>query len=143
MASVLLMALLNLVYHMQEFMIEPKVKGVPRGRIQKAQAKLFLVMCYYTLAGAVIITWSSYTSFLTVTRSNSESFQTYFMCQSTGVQTDLDCGQPPSNNIFHTLASVSISLTALMPAIILIFTANCTCLRKCHRSAKVPETPGL
>ena len=49
MASVLLMALLNLVYHMQEFMIEPKVKGVPRGRIQKAQAKLFLVMCYYTL----------------------------------------------------------------------------------------------
>ena len=140
MASVLLMALLNLVYHMQEFMIEPRVKGVPRGRIQKAQAKLFLIMCYYTLAGAVMITWSSYTSFPTVTRSKSESFQMYFMCQSTGVQTDLDCGQPPSNNM---LASVSISLIALMPAIILIFTTNCTCLRKCHRSSKVPETPGL
>lgn len=113
----------------QEFIIKPVVNSASKGHIRKAQAKLFLITCYYTLVGVVAIT--SYTLFFTMSRgTGSEAFQAYFMCQSSGVQADLDCGQPPSTP-FHTLASVSIILGGLMPGVILIFTANCSCFKKC------------
>ena len=120
-------------------MIKPLVNSASiKGRIRKAQAKLFLIKCYYTLFGVVVIT--SYTSLLTMSRRGSESFQTYFMCQSSGVQTDMDCGQPP-NIAFHTLASVSIILSGLMPGVVLIFTAKCACFKKCRQTTQKPQTP--
>ena len=120
---------------MQEFMIKPVANSASKGRIRKAQAKLFLIKCYYTLFGVVVIT--TYTLLFTMSRRSTESFRTYFMCQSSGVQTDLDCGQP-SNIAFHTLASVSNILGGLMPGVILIFTAKCTCFKKCRQTTQNP-----
>lgn len=111
---------------------KPMVKGVHRRHIQKAQAKLLLMMCYYTLIGMIAIT--GYTFLITTNRKSSESFQTYFiLCQSAGVQVDLDCGQPPEVKV-HALTPVSMILIALVPSITLMFTANCTCLKKHRRS---------
>lgn len=123
---------------MQEFMIKPVANSASKGRIRKAQAKLFLIKCYYTLFGVVVIT--TYTLLFTMSRRSTESFRTYFMCQSSGVQTDLDCGQP-SNIAFHTLASVSNILGGLMPGVILIFTAKCTCFKKCRQTTQNPQSP--
>lgn len=117
---------------------KPMVKGVHRRHVQKAQAKLLLIMCYYTLIGMIAIT--GYTFLITTNRKSSESFQAYFICQSVGVQADLDCGQPPEVKV-HALAPVSVILIALVPSITLMFTANCTCLKKHHKSPQIPETP--
>ena len=119
-------------------MIKPVGDSASKGHvhIRKAQAKLFLIRCYYTLFGVFTIT--SYTLLLVMNRRGSESFQTYFMCQGSGVHTNLDCGQPP-NIAFHTLASVSNILGGLMPSVILIFTAKCTCFKKCRQTST--QTP--
>ena len=107
-------------------MIKPVVNGASKGHIQRAQAKLFLIMCYYTLFGVIVIT--SYTLLFSISRRGTYSFQS-----------DLDCGQPPD----ITLASVSIILGGLMPDVILIFTMKCSCFKKCCQSAhdRVPQTP--
>lgn len=78
---------------------------------------------------------TSYTFFITSNERILESYQTYFLCQSIGVQPDIDCGEPPKST-FHTLASVPAISLGLLPGVILTFTVKCTCTGKYFKGVK-------
>ena len=83
---------------------------------------------------------TGYTFFITNNHRTLESFSSYFSCHSDGVQLGIDCGEPPED-LFLTLTSVSAILIGLLPGIVLIYSANCTCWRTyCSSGKGVLET---
>ena len=101
----------------------------PKNQIRRAQVKILFIMIYYILYGVLTVT--SYTTTITSVDTASESLEDYFSCQGVGVHIDRDCGPPPKNAQL-VLIVLSILLVRLMPVVILVFTANCTC--NCFKS---------
>ena len=111
----------------------------PKGHTGKAEAKIFFIVCYYVLVGTVTLT--TYTYFITTDDETMEAFQEYFTCQSVGMQSDRDCGDPPDVRlrVFYTLASVAGILQGLLPLVILIFVMNCSCYKRCYKIVKTSK----
>ena len=105
----------------------------PKNQIRRAQAKILLIMIYYILYGVLVIT--TYTTAITSSDTALEAFENYFSCQSVGVSFDRDCGPPPEN-LHRRLVVPSILLVRMMPIVILVFTAKCTCSYFKARSRK-------
>ena len=88
-------------------------------------------MCYYVTVGVVTLTGN--TIFIANDNVTIEAFRIYFLCQRDGVQAHVDCGQPPGL-ANHTLALLSLLLTALLPCVILLFVVKCACTRKQYKA---------
>ena len=87
-------------------------------------------MCYYISLG--IIWLSIYAYVLATIAETSVAYQTYFTCQSVGIQSDKDCGDTPDIHLqtFHTLSPVGYFLQSLMPIVILMFIVDWRCIHK-------------
>ena len=101
----------------------------PKGHITKAEIKIFVIMCYYVVLG--ILTLSAYSYYLT---TDDKEFQSYFACQSIGIQPDRDCGDAPDVQLqkFTVVSAVSYILQSLLPLVFIIFITNCNCCSKKH-----------
>ena len=108
----------------------------PKVYIWSAEAKIFVIMCYYIAMGSV--TLCVYAYFLTTADETAEAFQTYFLCQSVGMVPGWDCGDPPNArlHVFNILESASYFLQGLFPIIVLIFVVNCSKSRLCQKFHK-------
>ena len=120
-----------LIYIIQEFVLKSFQGNKPRQiHIGIAEAKVFMIVCYYVILGSVGL--STYTYFITTDDDTAEAFQHYFMCQSVGVVPGLDCGDLPNVRLqeFGKLASVAATLIGLSPLVSLIFVVRLSCSRK-------------
>ena len=95
--------------------------------VGKLQAKLLFIVFYYIIVGTVVLTIFTY--FEITDEADREAIEQHFVCQSTGLQPDKDCGSPPDVHleVFNSLSGVAIVLIGLLPAVILGFTGKCDC----------------
>ena len=72
----------------------------------------------------------------------SEAFQTYFTCQSVGIQPDRECGDSPDVQlqVFNTLVSVAAILPGLFPLANLILIVNCSCDKRFCKGVRSPSS---
>ena len=101
--------------------------------IRKAEMKIFVIMCYYTLLGVILL---SALAFIHATvQENSIVIRNYFLCQSAGIQPDKDCGDKPEvldhRQMSHVLALTGRLLQCLLPIVILTFVIDWKCSRSC------------
>ena len=93
-------------------------------------------MCYYVLTGC--LTLSAYTASGNI--NTSETFQTYFRCQSVGIQSGRDCGESPDRKAQGEYGTfVIFFLQFLLPLVILIFIVNCSC-KKSERTLSISKS---
>ena len=111
-----------------------KHRNDPKVYVWNAEAKIFVIMCYYIVMGSV--TLCAYSYFLVTADETTEAFQTYFLCQS--VPGSSDCGDPPLAPLraFNALASAAYFIQGLFPAIVLIFVVSCSNNKLCKKFRK-------
>ena len=110
-----------------------------RPRVQvvgKVQAKILFIVVYYIIMGALVLTIFTY--FEVAGDVDRKAVESHFVCQSTGLQPNKDCGSTPDVHlkVFNSLSGVAIILNGLLPAIILGFTLNCDSKRCRKRKMK-------
>ena len=120
------------------------MKSKQAGLLKKAEAKIIFIMCYYILAGTLVLTL-----FILSEATNDVEFQAieqFFVCQSTGLQSGKDCGDTPRVHLaaFNSLSALAIVLIGLLPAVVLAFTVKCECqqemLKDKHTVVNHPKT---
>ena len=102
-----------------------KLQNKPRvGIIGKVQAKILTIVCYYIMLGTVVLT--TFTYFEIASDADLKAVKEHFICKSTGLQPDKDCGTTPDVHleVFNSLSVVAIVLVGLLPAVILAFTVK-------------------
>ena len=102
------------------------------GQATKAEIKIFVIMCYYVVMGS--FTLSTYAYHLATDDGLISVLQSYFACQSVGIQPDRDCGDAPDIRLqeFDVVATVSFVLQGLLPLVVFTFIVNCSCCSKKH-----------
>ena len=123
---------------MQELILKKLLlKQKPMANIRKAEMKIFVIMCYYTLLGVLLLSALAFNH--ATVGENSTVIRNYFSCQSAGIQPDKDCGDTPEVlahwQMSHVPAFVGRLLQCLLPIVILTFvidwrcSCRCTCLK--------------
>ena len=61
-----------------------------------------------------------------------QAIEQHFTCQSTGIQSGKDCGQPLHAflSTYSALSAVSTILSGLLLTVVMAFTIKCTCVGK-------------
>ena len=97
----------------------------------KAEAKILFIMCYYIILGTLVLT--AHTYFQVAGETATRAVYMHFACQSTGLQSDRDCGAVPSIYLaaFNALSDLGIVLLGLLPVVVLMFTVKCNRNNKC------------
>ena len=107
------------------------LKQKPMANIRKAEMKIFVIMCYYTILGVILL--SALASTHATVEENSIVIRNYFSCQSAGIQPDKDCGDAPEvlvhQQTSHVLALMGGFLQCLLPIVVLTFVINWRCSR--------------
>ena len=119
---------------MQELILKKLIlKQKPMANIGKAEMKIFVIMCYYTLLGVILLSALAYNR--TTAEENSKAFHNYFSCQSAGIQPDKDCGDAPevlvNRQMLHGLTPMARFLQCLLPIVVLTFVMDWRCNRSC------------
>ena len=100
--------------------------------IVKAEAKILLIMCYYTVLGTLVLTVNTY--YQVAGEAAAQALTSHFDCQSAGIQSGRDCGDLSNLYVavFNALSDLGIILIGLLPAVVLIFTVSCNCCNNKH-----------
>ena len=75
---------------------------------------------------------TTFTYFEIASDADLKAVKEHFICKSTGLQSDKDCGSTPDVHleVFNSLSVVAIVLIGILPAIILAFTVKCDCHKR-------------
>ena len=108
------------------------MKSKQTGLLKKAEAKILFIMCYYVLVGTLVLTLFTY--FEATEDVEFQAIETFFVCQSNGLESGNDCGDTPQIHlaVFDSLAALSIILVGLLPSVVIAFTVKCQ-----HRQEKI------
>lgn len=101
------------------------------GLMRKAEAKILFIMCYYVLLGTVVLTLFTYLE--EVGSEVYKAIEQHFVCQSKGVQPEMNCGDSPKAQIatLTILSAISTTVAGLLPVVVVAFTLKCSC--KTHK----------
>jgi uncharacterized membrane protein len=110
---------------LKKLSLSKSVKSKQTGLLKKAEAKILFIMCYYVLVGTLVLTLFTY--FEATKEAEFQIIETFFICQSSGLESDNDCGDTPQVHLagFDSLAALAIILIGLLPSVVIAFTLKC------------------
>ena len=82
-------------------------------------------MSYYVLVGTLVLTLFTY--FEATEDVEFQAIETFFICQSSGIESGNDCGDTPQVHLaaFDSLSALAIILIGLLPSVVVAFTVKC------------------
>ena len=72
----------------------------------------------------------------------TEAIETFFVCQSGGLESGNDCGDTPQIHlaVFGSLSALAIILVGLLPSVVIAFTVKCERQREKHKDIIKPHS---
>ena len=82
-------------------------------------------MCYYIVVGTLVLTLFTY--FEASEDVEFQAIETFFVCQSSELESGNDCGDTPQIHlaVFGSLSALAIILVGLLPSVVIAFTVKC------------------
>jgi uncharacterized membrane protein len=110
---------------LKKLSLSKSVKSKQTGLLKKAEAKILFIMCYYVLVGTLVLTLFTY--FEATKEAEFQVIETFFICQSSGLESGNDCGDTPQVHLagFDSLSALAIILIGLLPSVVIAFTLKC------------------
>lgn len=101
----------------------------PISDVEKLEAKMLCVTCYYSLTSCILIVTFMYG--LVMRERNAEIIRNYLLCQSTGLQPGKECGEHPDVQlrVLNSMGTTSVFFQSFVPAVVLMFVIKYNCTR--------------